>query len=116
VGALLDDAAVLHHHDQVGALDGRQAVRDHEGGAAGHQGVERGLHRAFGFVVERRRGLVQDQDRRILVDRARDRHALALAAGQAHAVLADIRGRRLPAGAPPRRPGGPLRWPPARRA
>ena len=38
-----------------------------------------------------RRRLVEDQDRRVLEDRARDRDALALAAGQPHAVLADDR-------------------------
>ena len=33
VGALLDDAAVLHHHDEVGTADGRETVGDHEAGA-----------------------------------------------------------------------------------
>src|SRR5581483_2728803 len=33
VGALLDDAPVLHHHDEVGAPDGRETVGDHEAGA-----------------------------------------------------------------------------------
>src|SRR5579862_9769057 len=33
VRAFLDDPTVLHHEDDVGAADGRQAVRDHEAGA-----------------------------------------------------------------------------------
>src|SRR5260221_7540882 len=33
VAALLDDAAMLEDHDQVGVADGRQAMGDHEGGA-----------------------------------------------------------------------------------
>ena len=37
----LDDAPLLHHHDHVGALDRRQAVRDHERRAPGHHAVER---------------------------------------------------------------------------
>ena len=57
--------------------------------AALHQRLQRGLHLPLGFGVERRGRLVEDQDRRVLEQRARDRQALALAAGQAHAVLAD---------------------------
>ena len=68
---------------------GREAVRDHEGGAALHHLVERGLHLALGCGVERARRLVEDQDRRILQQRARDREALALAAGERAAALAD---------------------------
>src|SRR5438445_4220352 len=34
VAALLDDPSVVHDQDGVGAADGRQAVRDHEAGAA----------------------------------------------------------------------------------
>ena len=48
------------------------------------------LHRALGFAVERRRRFVEDQDRRVLVDRARDRQPLALAARQLAAVVADL--------------------------
>ena len=45
----------------------------------------------FDFAVERRRRLVEHQDRRVLQDDARDRDALALSAGQFHAALADMR-------------------------
>ncbi len=41
------------------------------------------------LAVERRGGLVEDQDRRVLVDRAGDRQPLALAARQLAAVVAD---------------------------
>jgi hypothetical protein len=37
VRALLDDAAVLEHDDQVGVADRREPVRDHERGPAGEQ-------------------------------------------------------------------------------
>ena len=106
-------------HDAVGVFDGRQAVRDDQRGAALHQPVQRLLHRALGFAVQRRGGLVEDQDRRVLVDRARDRQALALAARQLAAVVADERVqalrqrlRRSPAGwrraAPRARARGPV--------
>ena len=93
VRALLDDAASVERHDAVGTLDRRQPVRDDERRAAAHQQVERGLlHlRSLGLGVERRRRLVEDQDRGVLVDGARDRQALALAAGQFAAVVADDR-------------------------
>ena len=50
---------------------------------------KRVLHRALALVVQRRGGLVEDQHRRVLVDRTRDRQALALAARQLAAVVAD---------------------------
>src|SRR6266581_4769798 len=89
VPADLDDAAALEHHDAVGALDCREPVRDHDGGAAAHQGFERRLHLALGLRIERRGGLVEDQQRRVLQQGARDRQALALAAREPQAVLAD---------------------------
>ena len=53
------------------------------------------LHVALGFGIERRGRLVEQDDRRILDQRARDGDALALAAGELQAVLAD---RRVVAG------------------
>ncbi len=40
------------------------------------------LNDAFGFRVQRRGGLVEDQDRRVFKDHAGDRQPLALAAGE----------------------------------
>src|SRR5574341_1990920 len=82
VAAALDDAAPLEHDDAVGALDGREAVRDNDGGAPAHQGVERRLHLALGLGVERGGGLVEDQHRGVLEEGACDRQALALPAGE----------------------------------
>ena len=50
---------------------------------------QRGLHQVLGFGVERGGRLVEDQDRRVLQDRARDGDALALPAGEQRAALAD---------------------------
>ena len=55
-----------------------------------HQFLQRGLHQGFAFGIERRRGLVEQQQRRIAQDRAGDRDALALAARQRNAALADL--------------------------
>ena len=61
---------------------------DDQRAAVAHEVVEGGLHHALGLGVERRGGLVQDQHRGVAVERAGDRQALALAAGQAGAFLA----------------------------
>ncbi len=51
--------------------------------------LQRLLHERLGLVVQRARGLVEDEDRRVAQDRPRDRQALLLAAGEAVAALAD---------------------------
>src|SRR2546423_12580942 len=76
-GAGLDDASVLEHQDAGGVANGREAMGDHEGGASLHDLVERGLELRFRLGVERARSLVEDQDGRILEQRARNRQPLA---------------------------------------
>src|SRR3569832_1926376 len=58
VTSLLHHATVIHHHDEIGVLDGREAVRDHKRGAVAHHLGERGLDVTFRLAVQRRRGLV----------------------------------------------------------
>ncbi len=53
VRALLDDTAVVEHHQAVHARDGGEPVRDGDHGLARHQGVEALLDRGFDFAVER---------------------------------------------------------------
>ena len=89
VPAGFDDHAVLHHQDAVGVGDGVQPVRDHERGAVLAQMRHRILHQPLGFRIERGGRLVEQDDRRVLDQRARDRDALALAAGKLGAALAD---------------------------
>ena len=52
VCAALDDAALVHHQDDVGFLNRRHAVRDHERRPAGHQAVESFEHQPLRFRVE----------------------------------------------------------------
>ena len=89
--AALDDLAALDHQDRVGMHDGVQAVRDHDGGAVLAEMLDRFLHLLFGFRIQRRGGFIEQDDRRVLDQRAGHRDALALAAGQLRAVLADRR-------------------------
>jgi hypothetical protein len=55
--------------------------RNHERRAPAHQLAEPFLDHRFRFRVQARGGLIQDQDAWIGENRARDRYALALAAG-----------------------------------
>ena len=80
--ALLDDPALGDDGDLVGVLDGGQPVRDDQRGAPAAQLVECLLDQDLGGVVQRGGGLVEDQDRRVLEEDARDGQPLLLAAGQ----------------------------------
>ncbi|ESS36533.1 hypothetical protein P355_2306 [Burkholderia cenocepacia KC-01] len=91
VGAVLDEPAVLHHEDAIGVDDGRQPVRDDEARAMLRDAHQFLLDRALRARVERRRRLVEHDDRRRLQQRARDRDPLPLAARQPYAALADAR-------------------------
>src|SRR5665213_170057 len=100
VVALLDDAALVHHQDAGAGQYGGEAVRDHQRGAVFHQFFQRGLHQGFGFRIERRSRLIEQQQRGVAPDGARNRDALALAARQGYAALAHATEfiRRLPGG------------------
>ena len=80
--ALLDDAPVFHDHDQVCADDRGEAMRDHHGRAIAHQALQCLLNDLLGLTVQRRRRLVQKEDRCILDHGARDAETLALTTGQ----------------------------------
>ena len=87
----LDHRAVLDKQDAVRMDDGCEPVRDGDRGAAGAQNGERLLHMPLGFRIERRGRLVEQNDRCVAHQRARDRDALALPAGELQALLADLR-------------------------
>jgi hypothetical protein len=64
-------------------------VGNHQRGAALAEFGERLLHVTLGFGVERGGRLVEQDDRCVLDQRARNLDALALPAGQLQPVLAD---------------------------
>ena len=79
--------------------DRREPVRDHEHGAPREQPIDGLLHEPLGLRVERRRGFVEDEHRRVGKERPRDRNALALAAREPGPALAQdrvIARRQLP--------------------
>ena len=67
-----------------------QPVGDQDHRAVLPGGVDGPLHRPLADVVQRRRGLVEDQDRRVLQEHAGQRQALPLAAGQVLAALGHL--------------------------
>jgi hypothetical protein len=81
----------LHAHDPVGHRKARRPVRDQEDGAARQCAARAFEEFDFALRIEHRRRLVEDQDRRILEQRARQRDTLLLPARQSHAPVADQR-------------------------
>ena len=88
---MFDDTALLDHHDAVTGQHGGEPMGDHQGGAVTHQFFQRGLHQRLALRIERRGGFIEQQQRRIAQDGTRDCDALALAAGQRDAALAELR-------------------------
>ena len=69
---------MVEHDDAVGALDRRQAMRDHDRRASLDERLQRRLDMALGFRVERRGRRVGRGDGRGRQQRARDGGALPL--------------------------------------
>src|SRR5258708_29334014 len=80
---------VLQHHNFVGAPDRGEAMRDDDDGAMLHQILQSGLDQTLGFGIQVRGRFVENKYRRVLQQSARDGEALALAAGEFLAALAD---------------------------
>src|SRR5271155_192104 len=81
VRSALNDAPCFDDQNLVRAAYRGQAVGDDESGAPTHQVAQALLDERFGFGVEARSGLVENQDARVGQDGARDGDALALASG-----------------------------------
>ena len=98
VGAHLGDAARIQHENPVGSDDARKPVRDYQRRPVLHQPVQRGLDDGFVLRVHARKRLVQQQDRRVLEQRASNRQPLPLPAGQPNGALSDngiVPGRQM---------------------
>src|SRR5262245_18323672 len=91
VAADLYQLAVLEHDDRVGVAHRGETLRDHERRAVARHALDRRPHGRLAYGVEVRGGLVEDQHRRVLEKRTRDRHALTLTARELRATLADDR-------------------------
>ena len=91
MAAVLDQLAVLQTEDDVGVLDGGEPMGDGDGRPALRGPLEGVLDQPLGLGVQRRGRLVQDQDRGVLQEDARDGQPLLLPARELHAALADER-------------------------
>src|SRR4029077_199525 len=58
----LDDLSPLEHQDLIGAADRREAVGDHERGAAVPERAQAVLNSCLAFGVEARGRLIEDED------------------------------------------------------
>ena len=65
VRTLLHELPALEDENAIGVLNGGESVRDHEHGAPFEQPVDRFLHQPFALHVERRGGLVENENGRI---------------------------------------------------
>ena len=91
VGAFFGDAAVLDDKDLVGVPDRRQAVGDGDDGPAPGELGDGGLDQVLVLRVDAGRGLVQNDDGRVLKDGPGNGNPLFFTAGQGTAALADYR-------------------------
>ena len=89
--AHLDHRPALEHENRIGTPNRREPVRDDKRSPVHHQFRQRILDEQLGLGVERRRGLVEHQNRGVLQQRPRNRQALPLAARQPLPALADHR-------------------------
>src|SRR5260221_12078958 len=85
----LAELAFVHHQNPVGALDRGQAVRDHDRRASLHHVGQRLAHAQLGLRIHAGSGFVQDQEARVVRQRAGEADELLLAGGKRAAALAD---------------------------
>src|SRR3569623_393266 len=87
VPALLGDGAVIQHDDAIGAAHRGQPVRDDDRCPVTHPLGDAPLDDPLYLGIDAGGGLVQHQDARIALQRARERDQLALAGREVRAAL-----------------------------
>src|SRR5262249_12120315 len=87
VRALLDDAPLVEDDDAIDRADRGEAVGDEQRGAPAPGALQRVLEAGLGVAVDVGGGLVEDEDRRVAVERAREGDELALPRGEVAAAL-----------------------------
>ena len=91
MGTLLDDAALVHHQDLVRAPHRLEPVGDHQHGLLPRQGLHSLLELVLILGVHIGRGLIEDDDGRVLQETPGDGDALLLSAGERGSSLANYR-------------------------
>ena len=90
MSAAFDDASVFQYQNLVGIADGAEAVCDDETCATAHESLESLLDQSLGGGVDTGGGLVENEDGRVLQQRAGDADALLFADAQTHPAFADL--------------------------
>ena len=80
VGSGLHDTAPIEHDQAVQPGNGGEAVGNRNHGFTVHQTQQLFLNRHFHFAVQRRRGFIQNQNRRVFENHPGNGNALALPA------------------------------------
>src|SRR5947209_19684504 len=87
--APLDDTPPVQHENLIHAFHGYQAMSDIQSSTSPREFIQRVQQRALGQLVKIGSGFVEDEDRRVLQESWGHCQALALAAGELQALLAD---------------------------
>src|SRR5260370_25678409 len=80
--ALLTQAALVEYEDAIRVLNGAQPVRDYESGAPGEQTIQSFANQQFGLGVHARSCFVENEEARIVRQRAGKIDELALPDGE----------------------------------
>lgn len=89
LGAVGEDAAVVHHDHPVNQVEQGRAVGDHNQGLALGGAVQMLKELCFGLRIHRAGGFIHQQQARAGKQGAGQRNQLTLTAGYAVAILAD---------------------------
>ena len=89
--AVLGDGTAAHHKNAVRPSDGGHAVRDDKDRDVAVESFYRGLNGPLRLRIERARRLIKHEEFGLPRQDARERHALALSAGEKYAAVPDMR-------------------------
>src|SRR5271157_1277884 len=85
----LANSSFVHDHDFAGVLNGGEAVRDDQGGAVLNQAAQAFTQQMLRLRIDARGGFVEDQDARVVSERAREGEQLFLSHRKRGAALLD---------------------------
>ena len=85
------ETSTIQHGDAIGVFYRRQAMRDDDRGAPRQHSRQRLLDQGLALGILGRGGLIENQHRGVFEERARQRQALALTAGEIVTLLEQYR-------------------------
>ena len=91
MGSLFCDPILCQYQDPSGIADGGKSVGDHKGCTVLCKTFQRLLHHLLALIVQRRSGLIKNEDRRVFQKGSCNGKTLLLASGKFHAALSNVR-------------------------